>query len=139
MQVGPDPSYSPDMFGIGGWEMVLIMVVALLVFGPKRLPELARSLGRGLAEFRRASSDLRRSMDLDLDSNPFSTPDPETLPPAQAGSSNSTAEPSSSAATERADAKPDDTGAGDAASSAEAGPPAPAAPSDDEPSSRSGD
>jgi TatA/E family protein of Tat protein translocase len=119
--------------------MILIMVVALLVFGPKRLPELARSLGRGLAEFRRASSDLRRSMDLDLDSNPLSTPDPETLPPAQAGSSISPALPNSSASTDEADAKPDDTGEGGAADLAEAGPPTPAAPSDDEPSGRSGD
>jgi len=41
-------------------ELLVIFVVALLVLGPKRLPELARSLGRGLAEFRRASSDLRQ-------------------------------------------------------------------------------
>ncbi len=73
------------MFGIGGWEMLLIGVVALLVFGPKRLPELARSMGKGLAEFRRASSDLRRSINLDLDQTHLSAPDPETQPPAQAG------------------------------------------------------
>ena len=42
--------------------MVLILVVALLVFGPKRLPDLARSLGTGMAEFRRASNDLRRTL-----------------------------------------------------------------------------
>ena len=65
--------------------MLLIGVVALLVFGPKRLPELARSMGKGLAEFRRASSDLRRSIDLDLDPTRMSAPDPETQPPAQAG------------------------------------------------------
>ena len=41
-------------------ELVVILVIGLLVLGPKRLPELARSLGRGLAEFRRASTDLRR-------------------------------------------------------------------------------
>jgi len=41
-------------------ELLVILVVGLLVLGPKRLPELARSLGRGLAEFRRASSDMRR-------------------------------------------------------------------------------
>jgi TatA/E family protein of Tat protein translocase len=50
------------MFGLGFTEILVILVVALLVFGPDRLPELARSLGRGLAEFRRASSDLRRSV-----------------------------------------------------------------------------
>ena len=76
------------MFGIGGWDMLLIGVVALLVFGPKRLPELARSMGRGLAEFRRASSDLRRSMDLDIDPTREPAPDPETQPPAQAGQPN---------------------------------------------------
>ncbi len=53
------------MFGIGPMELVLILVVALLVFGPKRLPELARTLGRGMGEFRRASADLRQSLALD--------------------------------------------------------------------------
>jgi len=43
-------------------EMILILVVALLIFGPTKLPELARSLGKGLAEFRRASSDLRSQL-----------------------------------------------------------------------------
>ena len=42
--------------------MAVIFVVALLVFGPNKLPELARSLGKSLAEFRRASNDLRRSI-----------------------------------------------------------------------------
>ncbi|HEY8122566.1 MAG TPA: twin-arginine translocase TatA/TatE family subunit [Myxococcota bacterium] len=47
---------------IGFTEMALIFVVALLVFGPNKLPELARNLGKSLAEFRRASNDLRRSI-----------------------------------------------------------------------------
>jgi TatA/E family protein of Tat protein translocase len=53
------------MFGIGPMELMAILVVALLVFGPKRIPELARTVGRGLAEFRRASNDLRQSLALD--------------------------------------------------------------------------
>ncbi len=50
------------MFGIGMPELLVILVVALLVLGPKRLPEVARSLGRGMAEFRRASTELRQSL-----------------------------------------------------------------------------
>ena len=49
------------MFGIGMTELLVILVVALIVFGPTRLPELARSLGRAMAEFRRASTDLRQT------------------------------------------------------------------------------
>ena len=48
------------MFGIGMTELMVIFVIGLLVLGPKRLPELARSLGKGLAEFRRASTEMRR-------------------------------------------------------------------------------
>ncbi len=50
------------MFGIGATEMLLILVVALLVVGPKRLPGLARSLGRSMAEFRRQANDLRHTL-----------------------------------------------------------------------------
>lgn len=51
------------MFGIGPSELLVILVIALLVLGPKRLPELAHSLGKGLAEFRKATSDLSTEFD----------------------------------------------------------------------------
>ena len=47
------------MFGIGMPELVLILALALIVLGPKRLPEIARALGKGLAEFRRATDELK--------------------------------------------------------------------------------
>ena len=66
------------MFGIGMTELLVIFVVGLLVLGPKRLPEMARSLGRSLAEFRRASNDLRRSI-MEAD-QPTPTPPPPRGP-----------------------------------------------------------
>jgi len=46
------------MFGIGVPELLVILVVALIVLGPKRLPDVAKALGKGLAEFRKATADL---------------------------------------------------------------------------------
>jgi Tat protein translocase TatB subunit len=51
------------MFGIGFPELLLIAIIALVVIGPKRLPDLARALGRGFAEFRRASDELKRTFE----------------------------------------------------------------------------
>jgi len=56
------------MFGpIGMPELILIFLVALLVFGPKKLPELGRSLGKGIAEFKRASDDLKRTIEDEIE------------------------------------------------------------------------
>ncbi len=55
------------MFGIGMQELLLILAIALIVLGPKKLPEIARALGRGMAEFRRATTELKRSVDLEDD------------------------------------------------------------------------
>jgi sec-independent protein translocase protein TatA len=46
------------MFGLGGQELLLILFVILLFFGPSKLPELARGLGRGMKEFKKAQADL---------------------------------------------------------------------------------
>jgi Tat protein translocase TatB subunit len=51
------------MFGLGIWEIVVILAVALIVLGPRRLPHMARQLGRALREFRRATNELRYSID----------------------------------------------------------------------------
>lgn len=53
------------MFGIGMPEMLLILAIALIVIGPKKLPDLAKSLGRAFAEFKRATSELKESFEID--------------------------------------------------------------------------
>ncbi len=55
------------MFGIGMPEMILILAVALIVIGPKKLPDLAKSLGKAMGEFKRATSDLKESMQIDAE------------------------------------------------------------------------
>lgn len=61
------------MFGLGFTEIVVILAVALIVLGPKKLPEAARSMGRMVAQLRHAADDFRREMD-DAD-NKFRTLD----------------------------------------------------------------
>src|SRR5277367_6784409 len=51
---------------VGVQEMVLIFIVALVLFGPKKLPELGRTIGKAIAEFRRASSDLKASFEREM-------------------------------------------------------------------------
>ncbi|HHO74805.1 MAG TPA: twin-arginine translocase TatA/TatE family subunit [Deltaproteobacteria bacterium] len=52
------------MFGIGGQELIIILVLALILLGPKKLPDIAKSLGKALGEFQRASDDLKKEIDL---------------------------------------------------------------------------
>ena len=55
------------MFGIGMPEMLLILAIALIVIGPKKLPDLARSLGRAMREFKRATNEFKETIQLDDD------------------------------------------------------------------------
>jgi TatA/E family protein of Tat protein translocase len=53
------------MFGIGMPEMLLILAIALIVIGPKKLPDLAKSLGRAFGEFKRATNEMKESLEID--------------------------------------------------------------------------
>ena len=80
------------MFGtLGGPEILLLLVLALIVFGPRKLPEIGKSMGKMLAEFRRASNDFRRTIEDEVEAEkmreavaeqpPAATP---VLPPSEA-------------------------------------------------------
>ncbi len=55
------------MWNLGFPEIVIIFIVALVIFGPRKLPELGRSLGRGLSEFKKASNELKRTWEDEVD------------------------------------------------------------------------
>ncbi|MFL2541576.1 MAG: twin-arginine translocase TatA/TatE family subunit [Candidatus Latescibacterota bacterium] len=64
------------MFGMGHWEILIIFVIILLIFGAKRIPEMAQGLGKGIREFRTAMRDVQDEIDI----NP---PPANTKPPTQ--------------------------------------------------------
>jgi sec-independent protein translocase protein TatA len=58
------------MFGLGMQELLVIVVIALIVVGPKKLPDIAKSLGRGLAEFKRTADEFQSTMLADVHRDP---------------------------------------------------------------------
>ncbi len=60
---------------LGFQEILLILGLALLIFGPKKLPEIGKTLGRSLGEFKRATTDLKRSIEREVDASDDSSGD----------------------------------------------------------------
>jgi sec-independent protein translocase protein TatA len=69
------------MFNIGPLELMVILIIALLVVGPKRLPEVGRSIGRGIREFRKAQEEVQKTIQSALDEGPSPQP-PKPAPSA---------------------------------------------------------
>lgn len=79
------------MLDIGIQELIVIFIVALLVFGPKRLPELGRTLGKAMAELKKAVSGVKEQMDSEL--YKIERPETRSEPPATGDKSKNGSEP----------------------------------------------
>ena len=85
------------MFGpLGGPELVLILVLALIVFGPRRLPEIGKSMGKLLSEFRKASHDFQRTIEDEVEAEKYKAATPEPAAPPTAGDAPGPAAPAES-------------------------------------------
>ncbi|MGZ8624248.1 MAG: twin-arginine translocase TatA/TatE family subunit, partial [Actinomycetota bacterium] len=69
------------MLNVGPPELLLVLAIALIVVGPTKLPELARTIGRGLSEFRKVQDEVKDMVKLDLSMDPVTTPTPPAPTP----------------------------------------------------------
>ena len=76
---------------MGPWEILMILVVALLLFGAKRIPEIAQSLGKGITEFKRGIKDVQTEIESSV--NPPPPPPPEQQPTQTSSNSETTTKP----------------------------------------------
>ena len=92
------------MFGsIGMQELIIIFVIALIIFGPRKLPELGKSLGRSISEFKRASNDLRNTLEEEIRVDEQRQPKaPAAIPGGTAADSEASSVTAGSAADPRA-------------------------------------
>jgi Tat protein translocase TatB subunit len=72
------------MFNVGPAELIVIFLVALLIVGPKRLPELGRTIGKSLREFRRVSDDFKQQLDFGAEDDDFPDEEPDGQEPKKA-------------------------------------------------------
>ncbi|HYG70052.1 MAG TPA: twin-arginine translocase TatA/TatE family subunit [Anaeromyxobacteraceae bacterium] len=72
------------MFGLSFGEIAIIAVLALLLLGPERLPEAAKTIGKGLRDFRRATEDLKGQIETEIYADEQKTPKPSLVPPVPA-------------------------------------------------------
>ncbi len=73
-----------ENMNLGLSEMIFIFLLALLIFGPKKMPEIGRQIGRALAEFRRASNEFKAQIETEIQNLETEAGKPEILPPAKA-------------------------------------------------------
>ena len=95
---------------LNGWEVVAILAVVLIIFGAKKLPELAKGLGQGIKEFKKSSREIQDEIQqaIDVDAPPpppRRVPPPESSTPRAAGDGGATAEPRAAEA-QASDSKP---------------------------------